>query len=493
MATVHTHDLHFVMFPLMAQGHMIPMVDMARILAGRGVMVTVVTTPHIASRFKSVIARANEANLKIQLLELTLPLAEVGLPEDYNAFDRFLTPEDSAKLFASIQLLEKPAENLLRGLFPPPSCIISDFTFPWSTNVAQRLNIPRIVFHGPGCFWLLCTHVAFSSRILERIESETERFVLPGLPDPVEVTKLQITGFGKAATASQMEFWFRAIQAEKSAHGIVIHTFEELESEYVKEIVKAKEKKVWCIGPVLLCNKDDLDVAERGNKAANVHDYLKWLDEREPGSVLYVCLGSVTTMSTEQLIELGLGLESTKIPFIWCIKKKTEELEKWFSKEGFEARVRDRGLIVHGWAPQVLILSHPAVGGFLTHCGWNSTLESVCAGVPVVTWPHFADQFLNETFVVEILKIGVRIGVEIPVYYTKDGDKMETLVKREDVKIVIEQLMNDSEEGKQRRKRAIELAKKAKAAMEQGGSSYVNVSSLIQDVAQAMTNKVGTT
>ncbi|XP_023746016.1 UDP-glycosyltransferase 73E1 [Lactuca sativa] len=473
-------DFHVVMFPLMAQGHMVPMVDIARILALRGAMVTIFTTPLVANRFRQVIERANESKLMIKLLELHLQLAEVGLPEGCESFDTLPSFESSNKLFAAINLLEQPAENLLRELSPPPSCIISDFCFPWTGDVAQRLNIPRLVFHGPGCFWLLSMHVVLTSKMLDTIESNSERFVLSGLPDRVEFTKPQLTGSFKARTADQMEFWSRAAAAEKTAYGIVVHTFEELEPEYVKELKKVKDTKIWCIGPVSLCNKDNSDIAERGNKATiNEHDCLKWLDAREPGSVVYVCLGSLTRASTQQSIELGLGLESTNKPFIWCVRDKTEELEKWFSEEGFEERVSDRGLIVHGWAPQVLILSHRAVGGFLTHCGWNSTLEAVCAGVQMVTWPHFADQFINEAFIVEILKIGVRIGVDIPVPFGEE-DKMEVLVKKEDVKRAVECLMDEGEEGKERRKRVSELAEMAKRAMEEGGSSYLNVSSLVQ-------------
>nr|UXB92736.1 glycosyltransferase [Helleborus thibetanus] len=483
MAAFHTVDLHLVIIPLMAQGHTIPMVDMARILAHRGATVTIVTTPTIANRFKPVIARAIEANLKIQLLELELPLVEVGLPERYNTFDKVLSQENSMKLFSAIDLLEKPAEDLLCGLSPRPSCIISDFTLPWTADVARRLNIPRVVFHGPGCFWLMCTHAAFTSNVLQTVESVTERFLLPGLPDQVEVTKLHITGTSKVPTIDMMRYWFRAIEAEKSADGFLVHTFEELEREYVKELVKAKDKKVWCIGPVSLYNKGDLDIAERGNKASiDEHDCLTWLDKREPRSVLYVCLGSAVRMSTKQVIELGLGLESTNKQFIWCVKNKTEELEKWLKEEEFEKRVSDRGLIVHGWAPQMLILSHRAVGGFLTHCGWNSTLESVSAGVPMVTWPHFGDQLLNETFIVDILKIGVRIGVENPASF-EDEDKMEAVVNKEDVKTAVERLMDEDEDGKTRREKVIKLAEMAKRSMAEGGSSYVNVSLLIQDLS----------
>lgn len=479
-------NLHFVFFPLMAQGHIVPMVDIARILAERGATITIIATPLVANRFRSVITRAIEAKLKIQLLELPLQLVEVGLPEGCESFDTLPSIESSGKLLAAMDLLEQPAEDLIRELCPPPDCLISDFLFSWTTDVARRFNIPRLVFNGPGCFYLLCMHVVFTSNMLEGIESDKERFVLPNLPDKVEVTKLQIIGSSKTAINDQKVFWERAIEAEKSAYGIVVHTFNELEPEYVKEYSKAKNTKVWCIGPVSLSNKDNLDIAERGNKAAiNEQDCLKWLDEREPRSVLYVCLGSLARVSTQQAIELGLGLEFTNQPFIWCVRNKTKDLEKWFSEQRFKERVRDRGLIVLGWAPQVLILSHQSIGGFLTHCGWNSTLESISAGVPLITWPFFADQFLNETFIVEILKIGVRIGVEIPVLFGEE-DKIGVLVKKDDVVKAVQCLMEEDEVGKQRRKRARELAEMAKTAMADGGSSYLNVSSLIQDLTETV-------
>ncbi|GKA46680.1 UDP-glycosyltransferase 73E1-like protein [Tanacetum coccineum] len=130
-----------------------------------------------------------------------------------------------------------------------------------------------------------------------------------------------------------------------------------------------------------------------------------------------------------------------------------------------------------------MILSHRALGGFITHCGWNSTLEAVCAGLPMVTWPHLFDQFLNARFITDVLKIGVRIGVKIP---ADVAEQDKALVKKEEVKAAIECLMDEGEEGEQRRKRAQELAEMAKKAMEEGGSSHLNVTSLIQDVTEQL-------
>ncbi|PWA69718.1 UDP-glucuronosyl/UDP-glucosyltransferase [Artemisia annua] len=235
---------------------------------------------------------------------------------------------------------------------------------------------------------------------------------MPGLPDQIEVTKPQASTWGKGDSKETTEMFDRLLEAEKTSSGIVVNSFEELEPKYVEAFARAKDKVVWCIGPVSLSNKSFEDLSERGNKPAiNKDDCLKWLDSREQGSVVYVCLGSLWYGSTEQAIELGLGLESSNKPFIWFIRQTSDEFERWLLEEGYEERIKDRGLMVRGWAPQILILSHEAIGGFITHCGWNSTLEGICAGIPMVTWPHFADQFLNERFIVDVLKIGVKIGI----------------------------------------------------------------------------------
>nr|XP_043609755.1 UDP-glycosyltransferase 73E1-like [Erigeron canadensis] len=481
----HPSDLHFVLFPLMTQGHMIPIVDIARLLAQRGCTVTIITTPVNANRFKPVIARAKDDDkLKIQLLELTLPSSKVGLPEGCENFDMIPSALLFIKLFEAAGMLKEPAEKMLNGLNPAPSCIISDNLLPWTGELARKLNIPRLTFHGPGCFTYLCIHIALNTNVLDEIVvvSDSEYFVFPGIPDHIELTKVQAMCWGTRDTKETGGFFETVRKAEEDADGIVVNSFKELEPYYVEEFAKVKSKNVWCIGPVSLCNKSFSDKADRGSKASiDQQDCIKWLDSREePSSVIFVCLGSLARTSTVQNIEVGLGLESSKASFIWCIRQTTEELEKWFLEEGYEERVKDRGLIVRGWAPQVLILSHHAVSGFITHCGWNSTLEGVTAGVPMVTWPHFADQFINERFIVDILKIGVKIGVEAPVL-VGEQDKLGTIVTKENVEIAVECIMSKEEEGEARRKRATELAEMAKRAMEEGGSSHLGLTSMIQD------------
>ncbi|KAJ0628363.1 putative UDP-glucuronosyl/UDP-glucosyltransferase, UDP-glycosyltransferase family [Helianthus annuus] len=484
-------NLHFVLFPWPAQGHLIPMVDIARMLAERDVMVTVITTPVNTNRIKTVIDRAIEANLKIQVLDIQLPFAKAGLPEGCESFDMIPSVSYVANMFLAMKLLEEPAEEMLRVLYPPPSCIISDGGFHWTSDVAKRLIVPRIIFYGPGCFASLCINIVNNTNILGDFKSDLEYFALPGLPDCIEVTKPQASSWGKGNTKETRETFERTQEAEKAAFGIVVNSFDALEPKYVEEFAKATGKKVWCIGPVSLCNKSLEDIAERGNKAANgEHDCLKWLDSREPRSVVYVCFGSFSSTLTHQAIELALGLESSNIPFVWFVSRTSDEFEKWTSEGQYEERIKGRGLMVRGWAPQILVLSHQAIGGFITHCGWNSTLEAICAGIPMVTWPHFADQFLNERFIVNVLKIGLKIGVEVPITY-RGKEKFEVMVKREAIKLAVEGLMNDEDEdeAQTRRNRAKEVAQMAKKAMEDEGSSHLNLTMMIAAITEELALK----
>ncbi|KAH1078525.1 hypothetical protein GLYMA_19G187700v4 [Glycine max] len=448
---------HFVLVPLLAQGHMIPMVDMARILAERGVIITLVSTLNNASRFEQTVIRAAKSGIPIQLLQIPFPCQKVGLPLGCENLDTLPSRNLLRNFYIALEMTQEPLEN----------CIISDKCLSWTSTTAKKFNIPRLVFHGMSCFSLLSSYniKLYNSHL--SCSSDSEPLLIPGLPQRVEITKAQLPG------------------AEMSASGVVVNSFEELEHGCAKEYEKALNKRVWCIGPVSLSNKDGLDKFERGNKPSiEEKQCLEWLNSMEPRSVLYVCLGSLCRLVTSQLIELGLGLEASNQTFIWVVKTAGEnlsELNNWLEDEKFDERVRGRGLVIKGWAPQTLILSHPSVGGFLTHCGWNSTIEGVCSGLPMITWPLFAEQFLNEKFIVQVLKIGVRIGVEVPVRWG-DEEKVGAMVKKSRIMEAIEMCMLGGEEEEKRRNRAIELGKMARNAIVKGGSSHFNISCLIEDI-----------
>ncbi|KAI3473967.1 hypothetical protein Pfo_028541 [Paulownia fortunei] len=478
-------QLHFVLVPFLAQGHMIPMIDMAKLLAEHGVITSLVTTPHNTSRFAKTINRARAAGLHIQLIEIPFPCQEVGLPTGCENLDSVPSRNLIRKFYSALDKLQQPLEQYLMEHEPPPSCIISDKCLSWTSEMAKKFKVPRLVFHGMCCFSLLSSHNVKLYRPHLSVKSDSEPFLIPGMPVSVQITKAQLPG-SFVALPDLDDIRDQMQEAESNAYGVVVNTFSELEGGCVEEYRKAINKKVWCIGPVSLCNREVLDKFERGNRASiDERKCLEWLDSMRPKSVLYACLGSQCRLVPAQLIELGLGLEASKHPFIWVIKTgdRFEELEKWLLEERFEERIQGRGLLIKGWAPQVLILSHPAISGFLTHCGWNSTIEGVCSGVPMITWPMFAEQFLNEKLIVEILRIGVRVGVEFPVRWGEE-EKVGVLVMKEQVGNAIDMLMGGGEEDEKRRTRAQELRLMAMSKMETGGSAHFNISVLIQDIME---------
>ncbi|KAG6492571.1 UDP-glycosyltransferase 73C2-like [Zingiber officinale] len=481
--------LHFVLVPLFAQGHMIPMIDLARLLATRGALVTVVTSPHNSARFKALIDRVNDFGLLIRLAELRFPCAEVGLPEGTENVDLLEFGEQSEKFFVAMSMLSEQLVGYLRQQRLRPTCLVSDSCTPWTMEVARELELPRFVFHGPSCFYLLCSRNVHESASSGDVPSDFfQPFFVPGLPHKIEVVRIQALGFFDFPGWEKLHG--QVLEAEATAEGIIINTFREMESPFLDLYQRALGKPIWPIGPVSLTNKETNDTIVRGHKTAaeEAERILNWLDAKDTASVIYVSFGTVSLISSSHIFEVGHGLEASNRPFIWVVKQRdlSPEVEQWLDEEGFEERTRSRGLILKGWVPQLMILSHPAVGAFLTHCGWNSTLEAVSQGVPLITWPHLADQFLNEKLVVEVLRIGVALKPQTKTFMV--SRESEGLITREDVERAVEMVMGAGEEAEERRQRVRKLAMEAKNAMEPGGASHQSLTLMIQRAIDTANN-----
>ncbi|EYU38581.1 hypothetical protein MIMGU_mgv1a018066mg, partial [Erythranthe guttata] len=452
----NNNPLHFVLIPLMAPGHIIPMIDMAKLLARRHVSVSILVTHLDATRFSPVIDRAVESGLSIQLIKIRFPCEEAGLPRGCESADTLPSYHFIGNFFNAIIMLQKPLEELISKELmnnnpSPVSCIISDKHITWTA----------------------ATNALFISKVYERGPPD-EPFLVPGLPDEIEFTRNQLPGLFNPGPLDVTGVREQVRETEKRAYGVVVNTFEEVEKRYVDEFKTLKNGKVWCVGPLSLSSKGDLDISQRGNQASiDTDQCLKWLDGKNPGSVIYSCLGSLSRLSPAQFVEFALGLEESNHPFIIVVKKsgsKSEEIENWIKEDGIEERTKERGLFIRGWAPQVMILSHASVGGFLTHCGWNSTLEGISAGLPMVTWPMFAEQFLNEKLIVRILNTGVGVGARGVVHLGGDEVKASSnkLVKRSEIKEAIWRVMEERESGCERRKRAKEFGEMANKSVEEG-------------------------
>ncbi|AES74874.2 putative 7-deoxyloganetin glucosyltransferase [Medicago truncatula] len=192
---------------------------------------------------------------------------------------------------------------------------------------------------------------------------------------------------------------------------------------------------------------------------------LYWLESKEPRSVVYVNFGSLTVMTAEKLLEFAWGLANSKQPFLWIIRPDLVIGGSAVLSSEFVNEISDRGLIT-SWCPQEQVLNHPSIGGFLTHCGWNSITESISAGVPMLCWPFFADHPVSCRYLCNTWKIGIEI---------------DTNVKREEVEKLVNELMV-GEKAKKMRQKAIELKKKVEEDTRPGGCSYMNLEKVIKEV-----------
>lgn len=249
--------------------------------------------------------------------------------------------------------------------------------------------------------------------------------------------------------------------------------------------------KTWSIGPVsLFANKEAQDKEYRGgNPSIKATQLLQWLNEKEPNSVLYISFGSLVQMKPDQILEIAHAIKESGRDFIWVMKNNDNDNNKdaveGFPK-GFEENMMKtkKGLIIRGWAPQLMILEHAAVGGFVTHCGWNSILEGVSSGLPMITWPVFAEQFYNEKLLIDVLKIGVGVGSKK--WWDVGKETEEIVIKREEIGKAVAFLMG--EKGMEMRKRAREMGEAAKRAVSCGGLSHINLVSLFKELQHMKLN-----
>lgn len=253
-----------------------------------------------------------------------------------------------------------------------------------------------------------------------------------------------------------------------SVDGILINTFLEMESDTIRALEEEKEgngkSKInfYPMGPITQIGSN--------NGADDKNDCLKWLENQPPSSVLYVSFGSGGTLSQRQTNELALGLELSGQRFLWVMRAPSDSVSAAyleavdddplkFLPSGFLERTKNQGLVVPLWAPQIQVLKHSSVGGFLSHCGWNSTLESMQEGVPIIAWPLFAEQAMNAVMLCDGLKVALRLK------FNEDE-----VVEKEEIGKVVKCLM-EGEEGKGMRKRMKDLKDSAAKALKDGSST----------------------
>ncbi|KAK7280559.1 hypothetical protein RJT34_25623 [Clitoria ternatea] len=486
-----TQMLKAIFLPFVSTSHLIPLVDIARIFAVHGgVEVTIIATTANAIIFQSSIDRDANRGHSIRTHVVKFPQVP-GLPQGMESINSS-TPKDMAyKVSEGLSLLKGEFQQLFRDM--KPDFIVSDMFYPWTVDAANELGVPRLIYIG-GTY---IAHCAMDS--LERfsphtkVESDSETFLLPGLPHKLEMTRSQIPDRFKSPNDYFNYVMKMVKESEEKSFGSILKSFYALEGAYEDHYKTIRGTKSWNLGPVSSwANQDASDKASRGHaKEEEEKGLFAWLDSKAEDSVVYVSFGSMNKFSSAQLVEIAHGLEDSGYDFIWVVGKiieGDEDVTGEFLQE-FEKRMEtsNKGYVIHGWAPQLLILEHPATGAVVTHCGMNTLIESVDAGLPMVTWPLFAEQFFNEKLLVDVLKIGVSVGAKKWKNWSELGNYV---VKREDIRKAIALLMGDEEEYQEIRGRVRKLSDASKKAIKIGGSSYNNLKELIGELKSFKLQKI---
>ncbi len=267
-----------------------------------------------------------------------------------------------------------------------------------------------------------------------------------------------------------VNFLIRETERAPRASAVILNTFDPFEQD-VLDALSSMLPRIYTIGPLVLLAdqiKDDNLKSIGSNLWKEEPECVEWLNSKEPNSVVYVNYGSITVMTPQQLIEFAWGLANSEKPFLWIIRPDLVVGDSAVLPPEFVTKTKDRGMLA-SWCLQEQILKHPSIGGFLTHSGWNSTLESVCNGVPMISWPFFAEQQTNCRYCCTEWGIGMEI---------------DNNVQRDEVEKLVRELMN-GEKGKNMKKKVIEWKTKAEEATKPGGSSYQNLEKLIVQVLLA--------
>ncbi|XP_044476228.1 flavonol 3-O-glucosyltransferase UGT89B1-like [Mangifera indica] len=447
---------HILVYPYPTAGHVTPLLDLTRRLLARGLSVTVLITENNLSLLQPLLSSHQS------LHPLIFPY-----PEASNANGSF-------NLHTSLHDLHYPLLlQWLRSQKPPPAVMIFDFFLGWTHQLASEVGLPHVVFSPSGAFGLSMFFTLW--RDLPKVEDPNNGNSLvtfPNLPNCPVFPWYQLPPLytrnkeGEAIWEFRKNVWL----GNMASWGVVLNTSTELERVYIENMKKELGHDfIWAVGPVL---PQDDDVAGRGGSSSMpCHDLMAFLDARGDGSVVYVCFGSRVVLTRKQIDPLAAALEKSGVHFVWCVKQPDEQNvagDYGDIPDGFLDRVAGRSYIIKGWAPQVEILKHRAVGAFLTHCGWNSTLEGTVAGVVMLAWPMRAEQFMNARVLVEDLGLGIRVG-----------EGTQNIPESNELARLLSESVNGARAERGRAKQVKEAVLKAVA---EGGSSYRELDEFVKSI-----------
>ncbi|XP_004496936.1 putative UDP-glucose glucosyltransferase [Cicer arietinum] len=453
-----------------AQGHINPLLRLAKSLAAKGSSVIFTTTEQAGKSMLTVKNITNKTVTPIGDGSLTFELFHDGLSDDdpikinLGAYSDQL--ELVGKQFVS-QIIKNHAESN-----KPISCLINNPFLPWVCDVAAEHEIPSALL------WIqssavLAAYYNYSNKLV-RFPTETEPYIDVQLSSVV-LKYNEIPDFLHPFSSYP---FLRALILEQIKNlskvlYILVDSYEELEHEFIDYLSK-KSIFIKPVGP-LFNNPKAKDASNIPSDfvKSNDCDTIEWLNSKSPDSVVYISFGTIVYLPQEQVDEIAYGLLSSKVSFLWVLKQPLKELglKPHVLPDGFLEETNGRGKVVN-WSPQVEVLAHPSVACFITHCGWNSSLEALTLGVPMLTFPAWGDQVTNAKFLVDVFGVGIRLGY---------GMAANKLVTRDEVKKCLLEATS-GEKAEELKQNAIKWKKAAEEAVAVGGSSDRNLDAFLKDI-----------
>nr|XP_043608257.1 UDP-glycosyltransferase 83A1-like [Erigeron canadensis] len=446
---------HVLVISFPGQGHVIPIMELAQRLVEQGVKVTFVSTEVIHNTVTST--WINKDGYK-DLMKI------VSIPDGLDSWD---DRSDLSKLLKSIsQTMPGKLEELIESIDKEDdskvTCIIADLTMPWAIRVAKKLGITS------ATFWLasvatLASILSVQKLLDDGIINDKGILLKDGMirlsenMHPIKTSNIWWVCFDDLALIeATFQLVLEAKEVSSWPEWFLCNSTTELEAAALSEYPQLSP-----IGPLLASNR----LADQvGHFWQEDPTCLEWLDQQETSSVIYIAFGSFTLFNQTQFEELAIGLELSNKPFLWVVRPgMTKETTTTFPN-GYMERIGSRGRIV-SWAPQQKVLSHPSVACFMSHCGWNSTLEGLTNGLPFLCWPYFGDQFQDKSYICDIWKTGLGFN-----------KNEEGIITHGEIKSKIEELFNNE----MFRAKALGIREKVASSITKGGSSYSNFSKFIE-------------
>ncbi|CAH9081850.1 unnamed protein product [Cuscuta europaea] len=464
--------LHVLMVSFPGQGHVNPLLRLGKRLAGKGLLVSF-------SAPESVGVEMRKANAKIS--EEPTPYGDGFIRFEFFDDEVDRSSPQANDLDFQIDQIERIGSQRISEMIlkykeqgSPVSCLINNPFIPWVSDVAEKHGIPSAVLWIQSCA-SFCAYYHYQHQLVP-FPSESEPFIDVHLPCVPVLKHDEVPSF--LHPSSPFQFLARAILSQfknlSKPFCILMETFQELEPEVIEYMSKLCPVKP--IGPLLINSPDK----SGGGKSDDVRgDFVaadsctEWLDSKPESSVVYISFGSVVSLKQEEVDEIAHGLLNSGVSFLWVRKPPLPTFPVSVLPDGFLEKVGDNGKIVK-WCSQEQVLAHPAVACFVTHCGWNSTMEAITSGVPVVAFPQWGDQVTDAKYLVDVFKVGVRLS---------RGSAENRVVSREEVeKCLIEATRGPK--AAEMREKALDWKRKAEEAVAAGGSSDRNLHDFVRDIGK---------